>query len=402
MPLSDVCCLFLPQASDTELLRVCLWNGVAAQKAFVAWAQSPEYAGMQAGVAARRRILPLLNAALLRANITAPEELRAVLRASQMYEELRTRAYAEIASSVLEQLGNAGIPFLATGGVSFSIGLYGKDEARHCHDIDLLMHEQSLPAAAEVLERRCDFKSGRPFSGSQQDRVLYHSSGLPISLHGTSHKMPAYQFSWEELRERAVAQHGYKTEFFTLSPEDALLHLLLLAATNSQNSTISVVDAWKLASSGKIDWPRLSEKIAGRPAAMPVLLTLEYLANALLAPVPKDCVHRLRSTISKWNTAERSQAENALLYELQRSYSGGRKALLLQANSWQQRLRLLSVVLFPSAATLQNAGDIQYSHETPRFWAKRGQKALSRLLRDQIRGRDGRNTPITQEQNEPR
>jgi hypothetical protein len=385
MPLNSICRLFLPRGSDTELLRACLWNGDAARDAFTAWCRSPEYSAMQAGVGAKRRLLPLLCTSLKRSKITAPTDLRALLRAGQMYEELRTRAYQEIVGTVLGRLGAAKIPFLASHGVSFAISLYGKNEFRHCHDIDLLVSEESLSAAAAVLASQCEFKMESAGQAKRRDWVLYHVSGLPLVLHCDTQRIPAYEFSWAELKKRAVMQKGYGTEFETLSPEDSLLHLVLLAATATQRSSlIWLCDAWKLIASGVLDWAILMKRTRDRAIIIPVLYALEYLASELQAQIPANVLDELQSAMLHLSTTERRRAQEVMLYGLQRSFPGGRKALLQQTKGWRPRILLLTCFLFPSATTLQSVGEIKSGREVLRYWTAHAGRGLVRLLGTQI------------------
>jgi Uncharacterised nucleotidyltransferase len=400
MPLSGLCRLFLPRGADTELLRACLWNEDAVQSAFAAWRRSSQYSAMQSGGGAKRRLLPLLCASLQRASVTIPTELRALLRAGQMYEELRTRAYREIAAAVLARLGAAEVPFLARGGVSFAISLYGNDEFRHCHDIDLLVSEDSLAVVSAVLEGQCEFKLEDAAPGKRRDWVLYHVSGLPIVLHCDSQRIPAYECSWAELKKRAVVQQGYSTEFETLSPEDSLLQVILLAASAEQESSlIWLCDAWKLATSGTLDWARLVEEARDRSIIVPVLYAVEYLGGELQAPIPANVLEELQSSMLHLSAAEKRGAEEVLLYGLQKSFPGGRKALLRQTKGLRVRILLLSCFLFPSAAALQAVGQIKSSGDVLRYWAVRIVRGLLRLLKNQIR--QGGDTAVAEQKNEP-
>jgi len=385
MPLGSIGRLFLPQESDTNLLRACLWQGDEARDAFNAWTQSPDFARMLSGEGAKRRLLPLLDASLEHSKISPPAELRALLRASHMYEELRTRAYRDIARIVFQSLVAAEAPFLACRGVSFSIGLYQEDEFRHCHDIDLLISAEDVSAAVAVLARECDFKvegAGPVASPSGRgDRVMFHSSGLPLVLHCRSLRIPAYEFPLAELKGRAVVQSGYGTEFLTLSPEDSLQHLVLHATGGSQNpGLIWLCDAWKLASSERLDWARLTECEADNPRKLPLLYALEYLHRELRAPVPGPVLSQLRSAVDTLGAAQKRDAQEVIVFGLQNSFAGGRKALLRETANWRQRILLLRCFLFPSAKTLQSVGKIESRWQAPRYWSKRVLRALIRRL----------------------
>jgi Uncharacterised nucleotidyltransferase len=379
MPLGSIGRLFLPQESDTNLLRACLWQGDDARDAFSAWTQSPDFARMLSGDGAKRRLLPLLEASLDRSKISPPAELRTLLPAARMYEELRTRAYGNIACIVFQSLAAAKVPFLACRGVSLGIGLYREGEFRHCHDIDLLISEEDVSAAVDVLQRECDFKIGNDGPPGHGDFVLFHSSGLPLVLHRHSLQIPAYEFSFAELKGRAVMQRGYGTEFAALSPEDSFLHLILHAACARQGAgLIWVCDAWKLAASGSLDWARLTERESDSLRMLPVLYALEYLHEELLAPVPAPVLQQFRSAVGAFSVAQKRDAQEVIVFGLQNSFTGGRRALLRETAGLRQRILLLRCFLFPSAETLQSVGKIESPWQAPQYWSKR---ILRRLLR---------------------
>lgn len=386
MPLGSIGRLFLPQESDTNLLRACLWEGDDARDAFSAWTRSPDFAQMLSGNGAKRRLLPLLDASLEHSRISPSAELRALLCAARMYEELRTRAYADIAGSVFRGLAAAKVPFIACRGVSNSIDLYKGDEFRHCHDIDLLINAEEVFAAVGLLERECDFNSqgARPGASpvGRGDRVLFHSSGLPLVLHRHSLRIPAYEFPLAELQGRAVLQKGYGTAFVALSPEDSFLHLILHAAGGSQSpGLIWLCDAWKLAASERLNWARLTERATDNLRMIPLFYALEYLHRELGAPVPARELNQLRSAVDALGAAQKREAQEVIVFGLQNSFAGGRRGLLRNAANWRQRILLMLCFLFPSAKTLQSVGEIESPWQAPRYWSKRILPGLLRRLR---------------------
>ena len=125
-------------------------------------------------------------------------------------------------------------------------------------------------------------------------------------LHCDSQRIPVYEFSWEEKKKRAVVQQGYGTEFETLSPKDSLRHVVLLAASATQGSSlIWLCDAWKLVASGTLDWARLVERTRDRAIIVPVLYAVEYLVGDLQRPIPANVLDELQSAMLHLSAAER-------------------------------------------------------------------------------------------------
>jgi hypothetical protein len=89
-----------------------------------------------------------------------------------------------------------------------------------------------------------------------------------------------------------------------------------------------------------------------------LLYALEYLEGELRAPVPAGVLEELRVAAQNMSAVERRQALEVMLYGLQYSFAGGRRALLRQAGSWPLRMQMLRCFLFPSVVTLLAAGEI--------------------------------------------
>src|SRR5678810_149875 len=92
----------LPTPDETLLLRACLRSGDAARSAWDAWCErvGDPRAVLGAGDPARRRLLPLLLAALGRNDLSASAPLRTQLRAAYLYEQLRSRTVRSLCGAV--------------------------------------------------------------------------------------------------------------------------------------------------------------------------------------------------------------------------------------------------------------------------------------------------------------
>jgi hypothetical protein len=160
--LRDALGAVLPDAGETDLLRACLWRGDPARTAWQAFARD---AGdlrelFRADHGSRKRLGPLLAAALRDNAIAADPAFLTVLRTAQLREELRAEIYSEILADVLAALDSIDVPVLVLSGAAFGESLYASPALRHSHDIDLLLREADVPRAADLLAARGFTRTG--------------------------------------------------------------------------------------------------------------------------------------------------------------------------------------------------------------------------------------------------
>jgi hypothetical protein len=230
-----------------------------------------------------------------------------------------------------------------------------------------------------VLVRECGFncpaqESSPANSLGQAARLLFHSSGLPLALHSTA-VQPPFALSWETLWEKKVKLVAYSVEFDTLSPEHALLQVILHGSTGPQRrSLLWLCDASRLIDRVR-NWQDFLEPVQGGLETLILLLTFDYLATELLAPVPPS----LRTSLhARWNALSRTEQRHAreLLLLLLQPTEGAR-AMLSRTDNLAHRASLLRAMLLPSPHTLCVSQQIGSRWAAPRFWAKQ----LSRCLR---------------------
>jgi hypothetical protein len=204
---------------------------------------------LQADGGSKRRLLPMLSASIASCGEEAPATLGPLLHAAALYEQLRTRAYRDIAASVLAELGASAIPWLATRGVCFGESIYDRTRCRHANDIDLLVPDHgAAAAAAALLIGRCGFSRVGDLGAQRSDLCLVHASGLPLVLHTAAVAVPPYAVPWDQLSRSAVILEAYGTRLSMPSAEDSLLQVILHASTGpharssrscSRSSTLS-------------------------------------------------------------------------------------------------------------------------------------------------------------------
>src|SRR5216683_7508084 len=151
-PLADTLSLMLPDAQDRLLLRACLSDAAGAAEAWQAWlATTPGLPTVLVERPRSRRFLPLLFHVLTTHGVAVAEPSLAILRAATLWEEHRAVQLRPILVQVLAILRGVGASALLLKGVALAESAYMQFRLRHCHDLDLLVGAESLPAAREAL-----------------------------------------------------------------------------------------------------------------------------------------------------------------------------------------------------------------------------------------------------------
>ena len=380
VPLTLARRLLLPTAEDTLLLRACLWRGNGAAQAFAAWSADAAAAlqSLQSAHGARRRLLPLLQAELLRSGAAVPPELQPPLRAAALYEQLRTQAYADIAGEVLRALVAAGITFVATRGVVFAPTLYREAGLRHCHDIDLLLPNGARGEAIAVLAG-CGFS----LVEGAGDVFLLHTSGLPLMLHRCGVRRGAYGLPrWQKMQGLLQQTPVYGVAAPVLRADLALLQVLLLGPFGPQRSSLVwVCDAFWLVAQGAVEWNALVRQIADGMELLPVLLVLEYLAEALGCAVPAGVLERLRELWKARCAADQEMGRAVLWLSLLQDGAVTREQMWHAASTGREKVLALRTILFPDGGALERMGAIDRTWQAPRYWVRQLGRGARWVLR---------------------
>ena len=250
---ADLAAALLPAADRTLLLRACVPGGGAPL---------PSLAALRAPDVRRAALLPsLLHAA--RVAGTDPEpEVASVLRAARTHEELRTAAIGRAIRETLEGLRE---PALVVGGVAAAATAYEEWPLRHCHDLDLLVH-------------------GRP-------GAAVHASGFPVVRHVRLYPGRGDDPSW--VWERSVEAEVAGVPARTLSPADALAHVLGRAAWGTTTLRWALDAWWTVHRSPGLDWDAVADHAVVARLAAPVALLAGWLAAELDAPIPAGALELL-------------------------------------------------------------------------------------------------------------
>lgn len=317
----------LPNRGQTLLLRACLLPPDAASASWEEWLREtarPKETLQDAG-AGFKRLLALLGYRLRQDHIEVAPELRAYLRAARVREQLRSEAVRELCKRSLGALAAADVPAIVLRGVMAAETLYPDAALRHCHDLDLMIAPEHLAAAARALET-VGYSRVAP-------RVWRHSSGFPVSIQHTLFRVAAFHESLRDIAADTVVGTIAGVPATLLSPAANLLHLCGHAATTGSHVTPNwASDTWFLINRHpEIPWQKLVEWSSRGALAVPVAVTLRYLAGELNAAVPEIVLDVLEDTASR-------QPRRAAWFAALRSVEG-RPLALLRASRGIDRYR---------------------------------------------------------------
>lgn len=260
------------------MLRTCLPLSGRLSGAELAWALG-QIGRPEAGL---RWLLPLLAVRPMQEEI-GDHPLVPKLKAARLYEAKRRRRFEEIAGETIALVGQAaGTPILSRGEM-LSSSAYPAPEARHLHDLDLIVEDVSAAAAALVQAgyRRVAAEPGR----------LHHSTGMGIALHDSP--LPAE----DRILSRERLMLGARREKFggspvLVPPDDlVLLHVLLLASARPATQLSWAADGWMAVQRGLKDWSNVGG-LEG-PEAFWAFRGLAFLARSLDAQVPAEVLAQL-------------------------------------------------------------------------------------------------------------
>ena len=359
--LADTLSVILPTEQQTWLLRACLHSGDAGREAWEVWrAQTGDLRrGIRDGPGTRR-LLPLLFSRLRRNGVEPDGALLTLLRVAQHREELRTTTVVGICRDVISELSAGGIAAILLKGAALAGTVYDDWVLRHCHDVDVFVRRNDLLPAARTL-----IAAGfRPLEGpgdrAAGDFKLAHARGLPVELHTRPFRPPSGEAQeaglWSRTRTALVA--GVPARI--LSPADSLLHVCGQAAYSpSRASLVWVCDAWHIIGRyPDLDWDALLGSAVAGHLALPLYVTLGYLAAELGAPVPETVLGQL-SAAARTDLLGRECA----LTGARAGQDGSFRNLFRNTGGRRSRAEILKWMLLPSPRYLR----WRYGESDPRF-----------------------------------
>ncbi|MGH7571510.1 MAG: nucleotidyltransferase family protein [Gemmatimonadota bacterium] len=385
-PLSGPISTMLPDPESTLLVRSALWLPEAAREAILEWQTLGSLPAKRMSDQGRL-LAPLISANLGQAPVGLDGRLVTYLRTALVREELRGAEYRRILAGLLDVFSRSGPPLLLFEGAALAEMAYPRPELRHTHGISTLIYDDDGERAAAILpEAGFHVTAGRDDLRGVRLRAL-HDSGLALTLRFGSLPFPHYGRFPEDLWRRAEERQILGSPTRVLSPADSLWHTCARAATGQRRATLLwACDAFFVREvEPALDWDVFIGQAARTDTTLPTHALLTWLAEAIGVPVPAAVLDRLARDAER---AGRTARQIALAGAAWRA--GPKLVPFLRASrSWSDRFTIARWRFFPSAATLQGAGQIRTRVAAPVFLATRP----ARLVLGKVRGRWRRHRP---------
>jgi hypothetical protein len=364
----------VPRPDQTLLLRACLRGGEPGRAAWAAWqsANADPKRALAAEHGGIKGLLPLLLHALQASRAEVSPLLLPYLRAARMHEELRSRRYREIMAEVLSILAAERVHAIVLGGAALAETVYPEPALRHCHGIDILTRPADLERSGDLLAAR----GFRRIHGWATGATLEHASRLRVELHTRMWELPHYRAPLDAIWARSRSQVVAGAPSRTLSPADALVRVCGHASYSSGlGSLVWACDAVLLIErSFELDWGAVMECTTESRLALPVSLMLDYLAQALDAPVPATCRDPLRAVAEASDVVSVEVA----LHGVRRASPDGLSALIRHARGWRARARVARWMIWPAPAYFDAIGQTHPGFLPMRYVARPGRYLIRR------------------------
>lgn len=367
--------LLLPRQDSRRLLAAMLLEGDQQAEALRNVAADPDH-GLRAGTrsAGAKGLRPLLHHAVATRGWPCDPAVLTVLRTARAREQARMATVARVAQPALQALEDAGVEFALLNGIALAWTVYPEAALRHCHDIDLLMRPEALPAAIAAVERagfvECAPDESRPVAAVRR----VHASGLPLELHVTLFPERYYSLPGTEVMARARAHTIWGRTVRTLTPDDQLLHVLGLAACTPQREGLRwVCDAHALIRSGQaMDWDQFVSYAVRARLTVPISILVTFLADAMRLPVPLATLDVLREHA----TAASPLARDIALAGARAGQDDNFALVRGIRSGWVARALTLRWLVWPSQAYLLHTAQTGHGTRALRY----GVRLVRRLL----------------------
>ncbi len=377
--------------SDPELLRfvrLCLrgrWEPDALDMARRLAAQTPFDWAALLSVADAERLGPLLYR-VLRGQYLIPPEVEEALRAMRLGNAMRDRLLRGELVTILDRLAAQSIDVLLLKGAALACMVYGGTGLRPMSDLDLLVREEAVQPAVDILTRLGYRRSGvevHPGAGlAYENEILLEKPG-PVSsvveLHWSLFDLPYYQhilpLPW--FWQTGLEVHIGDTRARVLGPEGQILHLcghVVLHHSHEGDGLLWQHDVAEVLVHYReqIDWDELLRRAQECRLVLPVKQVLGQVTAGWGVAIPAAAQARLdalrpspeeRQAVA-WRTAGHRPVA-------QRFWSD-----LASMPGWRQRLHYAWIQLFPSAAYMQSRYGIRHRWLLPLYYPYRWWRGL--------------------------
>lgn len=336
----------LPEAVDSSLLRATLLRGEAAQRAWSEWCLAVGDPVKALGTDDRhvKVLVPLLGSNLRANDISVDPAFATYAKAAYLTETMRMTAYLQECGRALALLDSHCVGQVVLKGAALASTIYPEAALRHAHDFDVLVREQDLARANDVLQSNGFLPSRSVGDGLHHLAPLRNARGFVVELH----RRPAQIYPGFEAAgvwARSVPAHVAGQATRVPARADSLLLVALHAATGGGTCQLRwVCDAWLLADGmSDAEWHELADIAAASSASLPLVLVLGYLHNQLGPIGPGEVIDRIAKDAAKTDAIGRQ----ALTFGARQALPADLAGILRMRGSWRDRLDQLAWRLAP-------------------------------------------------------
>jgi Uncharacterised nucleotidyltransferase len=388
--------LVLPTPEQTLLLRTCLLPRDLARRAWEEW--RIRYGGAEIGFAGNnpsiRKLRPLLFNAFQQHGLDADNKTRTYLRSAYLKEELRSKIFRQICRAVLQLFQSEDFSAIVLKGTALAETVYGDPVLRHCHDIDILLRDDELSHAANLLTS-LGFQRVNPNTQKRNPHVrMEHESELPVELHSGLFDVPYYNMVSPEIQTRSQTRLIADVPVKILAPSDSLFHVCGHASHSASRQSLRwIADTWFIIDRHPdLDWDLLLDCARRSRLSLPLSVMLGYLAEDLNAPIPSTFLSRLSAAASKSDAVERQLA----LRGTRAAGQGSLRELFRKTTNWRERVLLFQWLLFPSPQYLSWVDEIRDAWLLPFHYVYRPIRHLGGYAWSKLRASIRRAAPCAQ------
>jgi Uncharacterised nucleotidyltransferase len=295
-PFRLLCTENWPTKPQRLLLRAALRDGEEARRAWSDWRADHD---LQALDHPSFYVLPTLFKNLRRLGVESPDlqTLRSTTRYAWCKNQLAVRSILE----VIRLLEGAGIRTILLKGAPLTLFYYRDFDTRLMNDIDLLISEEDLPAAAKLLQDS-EWRPSWPLPPDDlipfmHSQVYTHSRWLELDLHWRPFTIDCPLQAEESFRSRVLERDVHGQQVRMPDPTD----LLLMTCFHSRKGDVYnhgscrwVLDAVRLLEGADppIDWGALVERAQDLGLLPAVRDALTFLRQEFGADVPDAVLER--------------------------------------------------------------------------------------------------------------
>ncbi len=268
------------------------------------------------------------------------------------------KLFQELAE-ILKALQANNIPVLVLKGTHLANSVYPSLGLRTMSDCDIVVHEEDIPAAAELImalgyqpEKPLQLELHKSFQ-HHLPLFIKHSASTSVELHWTiTNPGQRYTITIEDWWARAQPFHLAGIEAKALCPEDLLLHLCLHATYQHRFlqgiRPLCDITETVMRYGADLDWTAICERSQAWGWTKGVYLAL-YLSQALVgAAIPASVLETLKPSELSLDLVETAKAQIFSAYEELGATTSNHFMQMHSRDSLSEKIKVvLSRVLVP-------------------------------------------------------